>query len=117
MENSPSRTLVPGETKTNPFGLLNMLGNVAEFCSDWYAPDTYGNYPEGLITNPTGPVSGTEHVIRGGSYMDGAERLRCAARDYSNTEDWMRTDPQIPQSVWWYSDCAHVGFRVVCEFE
>lgn len=25
------------------------------------------------------------------------------------------TDPQMPKSIWWYSDCNHVGFRVVCE--
>ena len=47
-----------------------MLGNVAEFCSDWYAEDTYGDYPAGPITNPAGPPEGEEHVIRGGSYRD-----------------------------------------------
>ena len=117
MENSPARTQLPDATKPNPFGLLNMLGNVAEFCSDWYAPDTYASYTDGVITDPTGPESGTEHVIRGGAYLSDARYLRCAARDFTLTEDWMRTDPQIPQSIWWYSDCTHVGFRVVCEFE
>ena len=115
-ENSPARTLPPGQQGANPFGLFNMLGNVAEFCGDWYAPDSYGSYPKGLIKDPTGPVSGTEHVIRGGSYRDGADMVRCAARDYTRTDAWLKTDPQIPKSIWWYSDCTFVGFRVVCEY-
>jgi formylglycine-generating enzyme required for sulfatase activity/nitrate/TMAO reductase-like tetraheme cytochrome c subunit len=117
LENSLARTHPPGLTKPNPFGLVNMLGNVAEFCSDWYAPDTYASYPDGVVMDPTGPESGAEHVIRGGAYLSDARSLRSAARDFTLTEDWMRTDPQIPQSIWWYSDCTHVGFRVVCEFE
>ena len=114
-ENSPGRTGRPGSTAANPFGLVNMLGNVAEFCSDWYAEDTYGDYPAGPITNPAGPPEGEEHVIRGGSYRDGAEKVRCAARDHTRKDAWLKTDPQIPKSIWWYSDCTSVGFRVVCE--
>jgi hypothetical protein len=29
----------------------------------------------------------------------------------------MKTDPQMPKSIWWLSDCNYVGFRVVCEFD
>jgi len=114
-ENSLARTAEPDQIRENPFGLINMLGNVAEFCSDWYAPDTYAGYPEGLVSNPTGPASGEEHVIRGGTFMETADFVRCASRDFTKTEPWMKTDPQIPKSVWWYSDCMSVGFRVVCE--
>jgi formylglycine-generating enzyme required for sulfatase activity/nitrate/TMAO reductase-like tetraheme cytochrome c subunit len=114
-ENSMARTAGPDQIRENPFGLINMLGNVAEFCSDWYAPDTYASYPEGLVSNPTGPASGEEHVIRGGTFMEAAYLVRSASRDYTKTEPWMKTDPQIPKSVWWYSDCISVGFRVVCE--
>jgi len=116
-ENSMARTLHPEEIRENPFGLVNMLGNVAEFCSDWYAPDTYGSYPDGVVSNPTGPPGGEEYVIRGGSYREGADRVRSAARDFTQTDAWLKTDPQIPKSVWWYSDCFHVGFRVVCEYK
>jgi len=116
-ENSPGRTLQPGLTRKNPFGLVNMLGNVAEFCGDWYAPDTYQKYSGSLVTDPRGPESGKEHVVRGGSYKDGAERVRCAARDFTKTKTWLNTDPQIPKSIWLYSDCTFVGFRVVCEME
>jgi formylglycine-generating enzyme required for sulfatase activity len=116
-ENSPSKTQEPSKVKPNPFGLKNMPGNVAEFCSDWYQPDTYASYPEGILKDPSGPESGEEHVVRGGSFLDGAGRLRSAARSFTRTEEWLRTDPQIPKSIWWYSDCFNVGFRVVCEFD
>jgi len=115
-ENSGARSVKPDEIFENPFGLVNMLGNVAEFCSDWYSDDTYSQYPEGIQSNPTGPSSGEEHVIRGGSYLDEADQVRCAFRDVTKSESWLKTDPQIPKSVWWYSDSFHVGFRVVCEY-
>jgi len=116
-ENSGARSGPPSATLENPFGLINMLGNVLEFCSDWYADEAYSQYEEGTLKDPTGPDSGEEHVVRGGSYRDGAELVRCASRNYTKTDAWMKTDPQIPKSVWWYSDCFYVGFRVVCEYE
>ncbi len=116
-ENSPSKTQEPSKVKANPFGLKNMTGNVAEFCSDWYQPDAYSQYPEGLIVDPKGPETGEEHVVRGGSFLNMAGGVRSAARSYTQTEEWLRTDPQIPKSIWWYSDCFNVGFRVVCEFD
>lgn len=115
--NSPTKTQTPDFVKPNPFGLRNMLGNVAEFCSDWYQPDAYSNYPEGIIRDPKGPETGEERVIRGGAFMNPAGSLRSAARDYTRTEAWLKTDPQMPKSIWWYSDCFSVGFRVVCEFD
>jgi formylglycine-generating enzyme required for sulfatase activity/nitrate/TMAO reductase-like tetraheme cytochrome c subunit len=116
-ENSPSKTQEPEFVKANPFGLKNMAGNVAEFCSDWYQADAYSGYPEGLVVNPTGPETGTEKVIRGGSYKDAAGMMRSASRDHTRTEAWLHTDPQMPKSIWWYSDCFFVGFRVVCDFD
>jgi len=117
LENSEIRSTVPETRLENPFGLVNMLGNVAEFCSDWYAEDAYKQGGSGLIENPKGPAEGEEHVIRGGSFRDAADRVRCAARDHTRTKAWLKTDPQMPKSIWWYSDAIHVGFRVVCEFE
>jgi hypothetical protein len=49
--------------------------------------------------------------------MSGASGVRVSGRDYTRTTDWLVTDPQIPKSIWWYSDCKNVGFRVVCEFD
>lgn len=115
--NSAGKTQTPEMVKSNPFGLKNMSGNVAEFCLDWYQADAYSQYPEGLVKDPRGPEAGDEHVIRGGSFRDLAGSLRCAARGYTRTEEWLKTDPQIPKSIWWYSDCFNVGFRVVCEFD
>ena len=116
-ENSMLKTQEPSFVSANPFGLKNMAGNVAEFCSDWYQPDAYAKYPGDIVINPKGPSSGTERVIRGGSFRDAAGKVRSAARDYTRTEAWLHTDPQIPKSIWWYSDCFYVGFRVVCEYD
>jgi formylglycine-generating enzyme required for sulfatase activity len=115
--NSKGRTTTPDGLKANPFGLVNMLGNVAEFCQDWYGPDAYKNYASGVVDNPRGPSAGSEHVIRGGSFRNEAGDVRCASRGMTQHNAWLRTDPQIPKSIWWYSDCIHVGFRIVCEYE
>ncbi|MBW8331021.1 MAG: SUMF1/EgtB/PvdO family nonheme iron enzyme [Prolixibacteraceae bacterium] len=114
--NSMAKTQKPDAVKPNPFGLRNMLGNVAEFCADWYAPDAYSALNDG-VKDPKGPASGTERVIRGGSFKSEPTEVRSAARDFTQDETWMRTDPQIPKSIWWYSDCNMVGFRVVCELD
>jgi sulfatase modifying factor 1 len=114
-KNSLSRTAEPVSVKGNPFGLKNMPGNVAEFCSDFYSESYY--MTDSLRTNPHGPAKGQEHVIRGGSFKSDARDLRSAARDYTNTKAWLVTDPQMPKSIWWYSDCIDVGFRVVCEVD
>ena len=114
--NSPTKTQTPDRVKPNPFGLRNMAGNVAEFCSDWYQAEAYSQYSEGIIKDPRGPEEGTEHVVRGGSFLSTADVLRSAARDYTRTGSWLKTDPQMPKSIWWYSDCYNVGFRVVCEY-
>lgn len=114
--NSPAKTQLPERVKPNPFGLRNMLGNVAEFCSDYYKADTYSKYPTGPVKDPKGPVQGKEHVIRGGSFESAAGSVRNAARDSTRTYAWLKTDPQMPKSIWWYSDCFNAGFRVVCDY-
>jgi formylglycine-generating enzyme required for sulfatase activity len=93
-----------------------MLGNVREFCSDYYQKNIYYTYDNKIIKDPKGPKTGNEWVIRGGSYKSDAAELRCAARDFTRQERWLITDPQVPKSLWWYSDVKDVGFRVVCEF-
>jgi formylglycine-generating enzyme required for sulfatase activity len=114
--NSPSQTLEPASVKENPFGLKNMLGNVYEFCSDYYSPKAYSGNRK-VAVDPKGPKRGQEHVIRGGSFKSDAKDVRCAARDFTKTKAWLVTDPQMPKSVWWYSDCVDIGFRVVCEVD
>lgn len=113
-EVSRGRTQEASSVKANPFGLKNMLGNVMEYCSDWYAEDAYSKLADGAV-DPKGPESGTEHVVRGGSYADDASKVRCASRSHSFNDAWLKTDPQNPKSIWWYSDIKGIGFRIVCE--
>ena len=67
-------------------GVLDMAGNVSEWVHDFFDldPDHFG-YSGKAVRNPKGPPSGRGHVIRGGSYRDGAHWLRAAARRFMPT--------------------------------
>ena len=58
-----------------PEGLYDMAGNVDEWCCDWYGDD-------GTFTNPLGPETGSNRVIRGGSWNINAAYCRSAYRSY-----------------------------------
>lgn len=49
------------------YGVLDMAGNVAEWVSDWYSPVFYSQ-TQAVGLNPSGPPSGTDKVLRGGSW-------------------------------------------------
>ena len=65
--------------QANAWGLYDMMGNVFEWCLDWYVP----NYPTGSVTDPRGPSSGWRRVIRGGVFHIDARYCRSAYRHYS----------------------------------
>ncbi len=112
-KNSYNRSQEPETVEPNPFGLKNMLGNVMEYTADKYDPRAYEKRADG-VTNPI-VTEGEEWVVRGGNYASDASEVRSASRSHTQHDDWMRTDPQQPKSIWWYSDYKGIGFRVVCE--
>lgn len=60
----------------NRWGLKDTIGNVREWCWDWYAT----NYPVGFATNYTGPMEGQVKILRGGTWQDIAQNCSSTAR-------------------------------------
>jgi formylglycine-generating enzyme required for sulfatase activity len=95
--NSGETTHPVGQKEKNAWGLSDLLGNVAEWTRDAYAP-----YPRAeTVTDPTGPSAGSARVVRGGAWRSFPPAVRCAART-STPESY-----QLP----------HVGLRVVQDIE
>ena len=102
-----------GKKKPNPWGLHDMHGNVAEWTLDQYAADAYAKLKGDAAVNPLSvPQTLYPRVVRGGSWVDDPQTLRSAARVFSDKK-WKAQDPQLPQSIWYYTDADFVGFRVV----
>jgi formylglycine-generating enzyme required for sulfatase activity len=54
-----------GQKLPNPWGLYDMHGQVSQWCQDWF-----GFYPGGSVVDPQGPATGTERIVRSGSWYD-----------------------------------------------
>ncbi|HEU5395650.1 MAG TPA: formylglycine-generating enzyme family protein [Verrucomicrobiae bacterium] len=83
-----------GSYRPNAWGLYDMIGNVLQWCSDWY-----GEYPAGLAVDPRGPADGKERILRGGAFVYGPRHCRCAFRG--------RNQPDFRN--------YYIGFRVVAD--
>jgi len=81
-----------GSYPANPYGLYDMSGNVWEWSHDWY-----DDYSSNSVTNPTGALTGSSHVVRGGSWDAQDYHCRAARRSFRRP----------------YSRDHCIGFRVV----
>jgi formylglycine-generating enzyme required for sulfatase activity len=94
--NSGDQTHPVGQKQPNAWGLHDMLGNVWEWCLDWYGA---GYYSEGALVDPRGPERGEFRVLRGGSWHKYLWFLRASSRFRERPDSRFR----------------HVGFRCVRE--
>ena len=84
--NSGPKTHAVGTKQPNELGIYDMIGNVWEWCQDWF-----GSYSSSPQTNPTGAASGSYRVYRGGSWCNSARDCRTSYRR-GNTPDFRYFD-------------------------
>ena len=68
-----------GKKKPNGFGLYDMLGNLEQWCADWFGQNFYQMCKAG-VTDPTGPKSGIDRVLRGSIWFEPKSRCRASLR-------------------------------------
>jgi formylglycine-generating enzyme required for sulfatase activity len=112
-ENSNGKYHKVGQKKPNAWGLYDMHGNIAEWTLDQYEIEAYKKLAKVKWNKP---LKTYPKAVRGGSWIDSAEKLRSAARRGSDPQ-WKMRDPQIPKSEWWHTDAPFVGFRIVRPYQ
>jgi eukaryotic-like serine/threonine-protein kinase len=65
----------------SPYGLLNMAGNVSEWANDWYSDTIYAQHSQ---SDPAGPDTGQERVLRGGAWNLNPNFIRTTNRDHQS---------------------------------
>jgi formylglycine-generating enzyme required for sulfatase activity len=113
-QNSDFKYQKVGKKKPNPWGLYDIYGNVVEWVLDQYDPNFYQQCSaQGESVDPWNKATKPyPHSVRGGSWDDEGVMCRSAARRGSD-RSWKMQDPQLPKSVWYFSDSQVVGFRFV----
>jgi formylglycine-generating enzyme required for sulfatase activity len=113
-QNSDFKYQKVGRKKPNPWGLYDMYGNVVEWVLDQYDPDYYQRSSgSGPVLDPWNKATKPYPLsVRGGSWDDEAAACRSGARRGSDRA-WKMQDPQLPKSIWYFSDAQWVGFRIV----
>ncbi len=104
-------TKIPGDTEMgntywkgqSPYGMVDVVGNVSEWVSDWYS-ETY--YQESVVENPSGPADGTKKVIRGDSWNSDVETIHVTNRfalepDQFNNETGFRCAMNVKERVYY----------------
>ncbi len=77
IKNSGHQTRGVGQKSPNKYGLFDMLGNVWEWCNDYW----YSEYPESPQEDPIGPDDGSNRILRGGSWADFDNIIQSAHRN------------------------------------
>lgn len=85
-----------GYQPSNNFGVQDLVGNIAQWCYDWYDPNFYEYSPEPPF-KAYGPEKGTDRVIRGGSWLEDLESCQVTSR---------QSAPELTRT-------SQVGFRIV----
>jgi formylglycine-generating enzyme required for sulfatase activity len=81
----------------SPFGAADLLGNVWEWCGDWFDAGLYARRANRPVSDPLGPSTGRGYVVRGGAFDSPPKHTRCTHRN------------------WYYPDTTrpNLGFRII----